>query len=117
MRISDWSSDVCSSDLCSKVVKEGSAMARRVASTESVATSSNREKPASLRFMFGSLPQGFQDAHVPSPAKSGLGDGMGRKNTWETSLVGRGDDPQSRGGEQARGVKGGAERPRAVGQT
>src|SRR3546814_13858398 len=65
-------------------------MARRVASTESVATSSIREKPASLRFMFGSLPKGFQDAHVPSPAKSGLGDGMGRKNPWETSLVGRG---------------------------
>src|SRR3546814_6390308 len=93
MRISDWSSDVCSSDLCSKVVKEGSAMARRVASTESVATSSIREKPASLRFMFGSLPKGFQDAHVPSPAKSGLGDGMGRKNPWETSLVGRGYAP------------------------
>src|SRR3546814_3800135 len=73
MRISDWSSDVCSSDL--------------------VATSSIREKPASLRFMFGSLPKGFQDAHVPSPAKSGLGDGMGRKNPWETSLVGRGYAP------------------------
>src|SRR3546814_19975932 len=77
--------------------KEGSAMARRVASTESVATSSIREKPASLRFMFGSLPKGFQDAHVPSPAKSGLGDGMGRKNPWETSLVGRGYAPTLRG--------------------
>src|SRR3546814_18902349 len=87
MRISDWSSDVCSSDLCSKVVKEGSAMARRVASTESVANSSIREKPASLRFMFGYLPKGFQDSNVPSPATSGLGDGMGGKHPRETSHV------------------------------
>src|SRR3546814_19026652 len=90
-------------------------MARRVASTESVATSSIREKPASLRFMFGSLPKGFQDAHVPSPAKSGLGDGMGRKNPREPSIVGRGYAPPLRGCTQARGVNGEDHAPTAVG--
>src|SRR3546814_8155068 len=47
-----------------------------------VTISSISEKPASLRFMFGSLPRGFQDAHVPSPVKSGLAGAVGRKSPW-----------------------------------